>query len=403
MALTDVKVRQAKATEKPCKLADEKGLYLLITPAGSKLWKFKYRFAGKEKKLSFGAYPDVSLLEARLRRDEARTLLTRDIDPGIAKKVNKRTQQLAATNSLESVAREWYAKFSIQWTPDHGERILRRLEKDIFPWLGNRPISEITAPELLTALRRIESRGAVETAHRAHQNCSQFFRYAVATGRAERDPCGDLRGALAPVKQTHHASITDPKEIAALLRAINTYPGTFITKCALRLSPLLFVRPGELRNAEWSEIDLDQAIWQIPAEKMKMRSKHIVPLSIQALEIFKELHPLTGTGKYIFPSVRTTQRPISENTVTSALRRLGYTTDQMTAHGFRSMASTLLNEQGWNRDAIERQLAHTDRNSVRAAYNYAEFMPERKKMMQAWADYLDGLTVGAKILNFKEA
>jgi len=273
----------------------------------------------------------------------------------------------------------------------HGERILRRLEVDIFPWIGKRPISEIMAPEILAALRRIENRGAIETAHRAHQNVSQVFRYAIATGRAERDPSADLRGALEPVKKRHLASITDPKAIGDLLRAINDYKGFFVTKCALRLAPLVFVRPGELRKAEWKEINFENAEWRIPAEKMKMRSVHIVPLSMQAIAILKEVESLTGHGKYVFTGVRTIHRPMSENTVTGALRRLGYTSDEMTGHGFRSMASTLLNEQGWNRDAIERQLAHSERNDIRAAYNYAEYLPERRKMMQYWADYLDGL------------
>lgn len=391
MPLTDVKIRQAKPGEKPIKLTDEKGLYLLITPKGSKLWKFKYRFLQKEKKLSLGAYPDVSLAQARDMRDEARTQLARNVDPGALKQANKQAVQRAAENTFQSIAREWHAKFSAQWSPGHALRILRRLENDIFPWLGSLPIADITTPNILMTLRRIESRGAVETAHRAHQNCSQVFRYAVATGRVSRDPCGDLRGALAPVKQTHHASLTDPKAIAGLLRAINGYQGNFATRCALQLAPLLFVRPGELRQATWIEFSFEEAEWRIPAARMKMREQHIVPLSTQALTILRELQPLTGQSTYLFPSTRSLKRPMSENTLNAALRRLGYTKDEMTAHGFRSIASTLLNEQGWNRDAIERQLAHAERNTVRAAYNYAEFMPERKKMMQAWADYLDQL------------
>jgi len=391
MPLTDVKVRTAKPKDKPYKLADEKGLHLLITPTGARYWRFKYRFGGKEKKLALGVYPDVTLAAAREKRDEARKLLANDTDPGVAKQVAKRSKKLATANSFEAIAREWFVKFSHKWTPSHGERILIRLENDIFPWLGNRPINEITAPELLSAVRRIENRGAIETAHRTLQNCGQIFRYAIAAGQAVRDISSDLRGALRPVVKSHHASITDPKEIAKLLRAINDYEGYFVTKCALRLAPLFFVRPGELRHAEWSEIDFEKTEWRIPAHKMKMRSIHIVPLSTQAIEILKEIQVLTGTGKYIFPSVRTSQRPMSENTVLGALRRLGYTKDEMTGHGFRSMASTLLNEQGWNRDAIERQLAHAERDSVRAAYNYAEHLPERRKMMQEWANYLDEL------------
>lgn len=402
MALTDTKIRKIKPQEKAYKLADEKGLFLLVKPNGSKYWRFKYRFIGKEKLLSIGVYPDVTLADARNKRDQARRLLADDTDPGLVKQVAKRTRKLSAENSFEAIAREWFAKHSSKWVPSHAEKIIRRFERDIFPWIGNRPIREITAPDLLTALRRIENRGAIDTAHRAHQSCSQVFRYAIATGRADRDPSGDLRGALSPVKQQHHASITDPKAIGELLRNINGYQGYFITKCALQLAPLLFVRPGELRKAEWSEINFETAEWRIPAAKMKMRVLHIVPLSTQSMTILNELRALTGDGKYLFPSVRTPTRPMSENTVNAALRRLGYAKDEMTGHGFRSMASTILNEQGWNRDAIERQLAHSERDSVRAAYNYAEHLPERRKMMQDWADYLDELVAGAKIISFNK-
>ena len=268
----------------------------------------------------------------------------------------------------------------------------------MFPWIGGRPIAEINAPELLVVLRRVESRGAIETSHRALQNCGRVFRYAVATGRAQRDPSGDLRGALTPVQERHHASITDPKKVGELIRAIEGYQGEFISKCALRLAPLLFVRPGELRKAEWTEIDLDGAEWRIPGARMKMRQQHIVPLPKQAVAILRELHAVTGEKRFVFPGARTTGRSMSENTVNAALRRLGYSREEMTGHGFRSMASTLLNELGWNRDAIERQLAHAERDSVRAAYNYAEHLPERRKMMQAWADYLDALARGAKVI-----
>lgn len=403
MAVKDVKFRNAKPREKAYKIPAERGLHMLVKPNGSKCWRFKYRFLGKEKLLSIGIYPDVSFADAMEARDNARKLLTKKIDPGLNKQIEKRSAKLAAENSFEAVAREWYVKFSTKWTPSHGERILRRLEKDIFPWLGQRPISEITAQELLSALHRIENRGAIETAHRAQQNCGQVFKYAIRTGRAERDPSVDLRGALAPTRQKHHASITNPHAIGELLRAFNDYQGHFVTKCALRLAPLLFVRPGELRKAEWSEFNFATAEWRIPAEKMKMRETHIVPLSTQAIAIFKELRALTGDGQYVFPSIRTSKRPMSENTVTAALRRLGYTKDEMTGHGVRSMASTILNEQGWNRDAIERQLAHAERNSVRAAYNHAEHLPERRKMMQHWADYLEQLANEKKIVEFKVA
>jgi integrase len=398
MALTVTEVKNTKPKEKAFKLSAEKGLYLLVNPSGSKLWKFKYRFNGTEKKLSLGAYPDVGLTQAREKRDEARKHLANDIDPGVLKQSNKRARKEAAANTFEAIAREWHTKFISQWSKEHGERILIGLEKDIFPWLGRRPITEITTPEMLGALQRIEQRGAIETAHRIRSNCSKVFRYAIVSGLAERDPCYDLQGALPPIKTKHHASITDPNKIGDLLRAIESYEGFFPTKCAFRLSPLLFVRPGELRQAEWSEINFEKAEWRIPAEKMKMREVHIVPLATQAIAILQELYPLTGHGKYLFHSIRSLQRPMSENTITGALRRIGYTSEEMTAHGFRSMASTLLNEQGWNRDAIERQLSHGERNKIRAAYNYAEYLPERREMMQAWADYLEELALSRKIV-----
>ncbi len=346
-----------------------------------------------------GVYPETSLREARERRDEAKKKIESGIDPSHARKAKKESDSGADT--FETIAREWFEKFSPTWSPSHGDRIIRRLERDIFPWLGKRSIKDIKAPELLAVLRRIEARGAVETAHRASQNCGQVFRYAVATGRTEGDPSGDLRGAIPPTTTKHHASITDPKEIGGLLRAIDSYEGGLVVRCALKLAPLVFVRPGELRRAEWSEIDFEKMEWRIPAEKMKMREQHIVPLSRQALGILRELQPLTGEGKYLFPSPRSWDRPMSENAVLAALRRMGYSGDQMTGHGFRSMASTILNEQGWNRDAIERQLAHAERDEIRAAYNYAQHLPERRKMMQAWADYLDELRTDGQILPFK--
>lgn len=402
--LNDTKARNAKPQAKPYRLADEKALYLLVTPQGAKLWRMNYRYDGKQKTVAFGVYPEISLKEAREKRDEARKLLAQGIDPSAQRKAMKQAKAEISPDSFEIVAREWWAKFSPTWTAEHGERILRRFEQNIFPWIGKRPLKEITAPELLSCLRRIESRGALDTAHRAHQNCGQVFRYGVATGRCERDPSGDLRGALPPVRDKHHASITNPKAIGDLLRAIEDYQGAFVTKAAMRLAPLVFTRPGELRSAEWSEINLDQAEWRIPAEKMKMRTQHIVPLSLQALEILREIQPLTGRGRYVFPSARTPNgdRCMSENAVLAALRRMGYEKGEMTGHSFRSMASTLLNEQGWNRDAIERQLAHSEGNAVRAAYNFAEHLPERRKMMQAWADYLDGLKQGASVIPFRK-
>jgi integrase len=378
-------------------------LFLFVTPSGGKYWRFKYRFGGKEKKLAFGVYPEVSLAEAREKRDQARKMVANDVDPGVVKQAARNAIVQAAENSFQLVALEWYAKFSTKWVASHGDRTLRRLEKNVFPWIGNRPVCEIKAPELLTVLRRIENRGAIETAHRIHQICGQVFRYAIATGKAERDVSSDLRGALPPTRKRHHATIVEPKKIAELLKAIQSYEGYFVTKCALQLAPLFFVRPGELRKAEWSEFNFETAEWRIPAEKMKMRATHIVPLSAQAILILRELETLTGNSQYVFPSIRTLRRPMSDNTVLGALRRLGYSKDEMTGHGFRSMASTLLNEQGWNRDAIERQLAHAERNNIRAAYNYAEYLPERRKMMQHWADYLDILTndTSVKTLNAK--
>ena len=410
MPLTDRALRSAKPQSKTVKLFDGGGMYLEINPGGGKWWRWKYRYTGKEKRLSLGVYPDVSLKAAREKRDAARRQLAAGIDPGEARKAEKLAQ--AGAESFEVIAREWHAKFSPGWVASHGDRIMRRLEMDVFPWLGKRPIADIRAPELLAALRRIESRGAQETAHRAMQNCGQVFRYAVATGRAERDPTGDLRGALPPPKEKHHASIIEPKRIGALLRAIDDYEGYYVTKCALRLAPLVFVRPGELRQAQWPEIDLEKGEWRIPGERMKMREQHIVPLSSQAVEILRELEPLTNRGiearpnapRFVFPSARSRERAMSNNAVLAALRRMGYAKDEMTGHGFRSMASTLLHEQGWNHQVIERQLAHAERNAVSAAYNFAEHLPERRRMMQAWADYLDALKVRAEVIPlFKQA
>lgn len=397
MALSDIKIRNLKPgikpdgsnTNKAYRVTDERGLYIEVKPTGSKLWRFKYRYEGKEKLLSVGGYPDVGLKAAREARDELRKQVAAGIDPSELRKAEKLSR--AGHDSFEVVAREWHAKHKLTWSEGHANRTLTRLEQNIFPWLGAKNSNEILAPELLRALRRIESRGALETAHRVRAICSKVFRYAISTGRADRDPAADLIGALPPTKVKHHASITDPRQVGALLRSIKTYTGQFSTVCALKLAPLVFVRPQELRMAEWDEFDLERAEWRIPAEKMKMGVVHIIPLSKQALSILQELNGLTGEGKYLFPSLRSSKRPMSENTVNGALRRLGYSKDEMTGHGFRSMASTLLNEQGWNGDAIERQLAHSEQDGIRAAYNYAEYLPERIKMMQAWADYLDSL------------
>ena len=396
--LTDTAVRQAKPRDKPYKISDSAGLYLLVRSTG-KYWRMDYRFAGKRKTLALGVYPAVSLSAARKKRDEAKEHLAKDTDPSLIKAIKKQAVHHAAENTFQVIALEWHAKNIHTWAASTAHNIKRYLEKDIFPWLGNRAIKDISAPDLLAVLRKIESRGAHEKSQRCREYAGRVFRYAVATGRAERDPSNDLRGALTPVKVKHHASITDPQAIGALLRSIKGFNGSFITKCALQLAPLVFVRPGELRHAEWQEIYFDKAEWRIPDHKMKMRQLHIIPLSQQTIEILQSIHPLTGNGKYIFPSIRSISRPMSENTVNGALRRLGYEKDEMTGHGFRSMASTLLHEHGWPHEAIERQLAHAERNKVSAAYNYAEHLPKRKEMMQWWADYLGELAVGARVVN----
>ncbi len=344
-----------------------------------------------------GTYPEVSLKKSRDRRDNARQQVADGQDPSQVRQATKTAQ--ASAQSFEAVAREWVAKFSGSWAPSHASKIQRRLERDVFPWIGNRQVGEITAPELLAMLRRIESRGALETAHRAHQNCGQVFRYAVATGRAIRDPSADLRGALPPVKERHFAAVTEPAAVGALLRALDGYKGTLIVKCALRLAPLTFVRPGELRKAEWAEIDLEKAEWNIPGERMKLKRPHLVPLSKQAVSILRELYPLTGDAQYVFPSPRSPRKPMSDNAVLAAFRRLGIPKDEMTGHGFRAMARTMLDEVlGMRPDIIEHQLAHAVRDPNGRAYNRTSFSLERREMMQKWADYLDGLlTSGAKV------
>lgn len=407
MALTDIQVRSAKAKDKDYKLTDGYGLFLLVATTGGKRWRFKYRYGGKEKLLALGTYPDISLQEARNKLREARNLLANGHDPSLEKKTLKKIkaeQEAATENSFEAVAHEWHSKFSGQWSPGHAETIMDRLTRDVFPWLGNKPIMEIKPPDILAILRRVESRGALETAHRVRTICGQVLRYAVATGRAERDSAADLRGALPPVREKHHAALTDPKEVGDLLRAIDDFKGTFQVKCAMKLAPMLFVRPGELRQMEWAEIDLDNAQWNIPAEKMKMKQPHIVPLANQAVAILKDLQPLTGAGRYVFPCHRSSKKPMSNNAVNAALRRMGYTNDEMTGHGFRAMARTILDEVLQVRpDFIEHQLAHAVRDPNGRAYNRTAHLAERRKMMQTWADYLDGLKTGAKVIPFKKA
>ncbi|MGD0274707.1 MAG: integrase arm-type DNA-binding domain-containing protein [Syntrophales bacterium] len=399
MPLNNLRVRTAKPKEKPYKLSDFDSLYLLVTEKGHKWWRFRYRFGGKEKVLALGTYPEISLADARMRRDEARKQVAHGIDPGEVRKAQRAAKANMEENSFEVVAREWHSKFAPTWAVSHATKIIRRLEQDVFPWIGSRPINEIKAPELLMTLRRIESRGALDTAHRMRFICGQVFRYAIATGRAERDPAADLRGALPPTKERHLAAVTDPAQVGELLRAIEGYRGGFVTKCALRLAPLAFVRPGELRHAEWAEINLDEAVWNIPAHKMKMKEPHLVPLSNQAIECLRELHPLTGAGRYVFPSARTNSRPMSNNAVLAALRRMGFAKDEMSGHGFRAMARTILDEVLQVRpDFIEHQLAHAVRDPNGRAYNRTAHLAERRKMMQRWADYLDGLKSGAKVI-----
>ena len=399
MPLTDIAIRTAKPTDKPYKLADGGGLYLEVYPTGGKLWRLKYRFGGKEKRLSLGSYSVVSLKEARERRDNAKRLLAGGIDPSIERKTQRAATVERAANSFEIVGREWFARYSPTWAESHATKIIRRLEADIFPWLGGRPIAEITAPEVLTVLRRIEGRGALDTAHRAHQNCGQIFRYAVATGRAVRDPSGDLRGALPPAKHENFASITDPTQVAALLRAIDAFRGTLVVRSALLLAPMVFVRPGELRKAEWADFDLDAGEWRYLVTKTK--TAHLVPLATQAVAILRELHALTGHGRYVFPG-RDPKKPMSDAAVNAALRRMGYDTrTEITGHGFRAMARTILHEElHYKPEIIEHQLAHSVPDALGTAYNRTKFVKERRVMMQAWADYLDELKAGAMVSRF---
>lgn len=403
MPLSDTQCRTAKPKESAYKLSDEKGLFLIINPNGGKWWRFSYRFEQKQKTLSMGTYPDTGLREARDKRDEARKQLAAGIDPGANRKAVKVAREAENANTFEVVAREWFTKQSSSWSPGHAVKVLGRLERDLFPWLGQRPISAITAPELLSTLRRIEDRNAIESAHRVHQYSNQIFRYAIATGRTERNPAPDLKDALQSVHHKNHAAITDPKVAAGLLRAIDGYDGEIVTRCALRLAPLVFVRPGELRQAEWAEFDLDNSEWNIPPAKMKMRDAHLVPLSKQAVAILRELEPVTGAGKFVFPSARSNQRPMSNNAVLAALRRMGFAKEEMTGHGFRAMARTILDEVLQVRpDYIEHQLAHAVRDPNGRAYNRTAHLAERRKMMQLWADYLDNLKAGAEIIPLKK-
>lgn len=415
-------IKAAAAAGKPKKVSDGGGLVLDARPTGAGWWRFRYRFDGREGMLSLGVYPDVSLKDARQRRDEARKLVAAGIDPSAARKEQKQEraaeleiQRLAAEGkplpgSFEAVAREWVERVhSVKVSAGHAERTLIRFEKDAFPWLGRRPIGEIDAPELLQCLRRVEARGAIETAHRLKDACGQVFRYGIATGECQRNPAADLRDALKPVQTRHHAAIVDPQEAGKLLRAMSDYSGHPITRAALQLSAMLLLRPGELRHLEWTWIDLEAARITVPAEVMK-RSKadkadgppHVVPLATQAVEVLKGLQPLTGAGRYVFPALTSKHRCMSENTVRSALRRMGYGNDDMTAHGFRAMARTLAAERlGIASEVIEAQLAHAVPDVLGRAYNRTQFIEQRVVLMQAWADYLDRLKSGAAILQLR--
>ncbi len=400
-SLTDVRCKNAKPLAgKVQKLFDGGGLFLEVRPNGSKLWRLKYRFLGKEGLLALGAYPLVALAAARTSAIEAKRLLQEDINPAQKRKTEKQLRLVASENTLEAIAREWHLKFSPKWAPTHSSKVLLRLQKNVFPWLGARPIMEIKAPELLSALRRLEVRGKLDTARRVRQYLSSTFRYAIATGRAERDVAADLKGAIATPVSKNYASLTDPAEFGELLRAIDDYEGGLVVRTALALAPMLFCRPGDLRGMEWSELNFDAAEWRIPPARRKLKQAaklsnqtgdHIVPLAQQAIALLRDLHPLTGGSTFVFPSERSKSRPMSDGTVNAGLRSMGFSKEKITGHGFRHMASTALNEQGWSQDAIEKQLAHKDKDRIRGIYNQAKYLEERRRMMQAWADYLDSL------------
>lgn len=397
MPLSELQIKNAKPAEKAYRMADGGGLYIEISPAGGKLWRLKFRFDGKEKRLAFGSYPTVSLKAARTMREDARQLLAQGIDPAAHKQAQKAARSERNGNSFEVIAMEWFDKFKITKSEGHSSKIIARLKRDVFPWIGGMPVDGINAPEVLAVLRRIESRGAIETAHRAKGDISQVMRYAIATGRAARDPCPDLRGALTPAVPTHFAAITDPKEAGAFLRTVDGYTGTLIVRSALKLAPMVFARPGELRHMRWGDIDLDACEWRYTVTKTM--TDHLVPLARQAIEVLRELHPLTSRSQYVFAG-HDPQRPMSGNTVNAALRRMGFDTKtEITGHGFRAMARTILAEQLHVRpEVIEHQLAHKVADALGNAYNRTKFLKERKEMMQQWADYLDRLKAGAEVI-----
>ena len=403
MPLTDVKIRTTKPSEKAITLADDRGLSLQIQPNGSKWWRFRSRYAGKAKMLSLGVYPDVSLLQARERRDEARKLVADGVDPSENRKAAKAAKTERTGNSVEVVAREWLTRNSSTWASSHADKVAARLENDVFPWIGGKPIAELTPMEVLSCLRRIEQRGAIDTAHRALQNIGQVLRYAVATGRAERDVSGDLRGALPPARPGHFAAITEPLQVGGLLRRIWDVSATFPVYCALRLLPYIFVRPGELRMMRWSEIDFERAEWRYTVSKTK--TEHLVPLAVPVIAILRELEPLSGRGEFVFPGARTNGQPMSGNALNVALRRAGINTrDEQTGHGFRAVARTLLHQElGFAPEVIEHQLAHRVPDALGAAYNRTRFLEQRRAMMNTWAGYLDKLRDGAEVLPFAKS
>lgn len=383
--------------EKAYKLSDGGGLFLLVQPDNRRYWRLAYRFNGKQKLLALGVYPEVSLTEARQKKIAARALLAEDKDPGEERQAGKRARKLNAENAFEVVAAEWWEQQREKWSPEHADRVLQSLKDDVFSEFGRKPIIDIQPPDVLHMVRKIEKRGALDVASRVLQRTSSVFRYAIQTGRATINPAGELSGALKVRKPQHQASLPRT-ELPEFLKRLQTYDGYPQTILAMRLLLLTFVRPGELRGARWSEFDPGVGEWRIPAERMKMKTEHIVPLSKQAIDVLRELEPLTGRHELLFPGERQRTKPISENTLTFALYRMGYK-DRATPHGFRATASSILNEQGFNRDAIERQLAHMERNKVRAAYtHHAEYLKERRQMMQWWADYLDSLKAGGKVI-----
>ncbi len=399
MPLTDTTIKNAKPLpDKAYKLTDEKGMHLLIKPNGAKYFRLKYRFGGMEKVLALGVYPETSLKQARDKRDAAKKQLADGIDPSITRKIEKAG---GIENTFKAVAEDFLITKRNQWSDSHHRHIKECFDRDVYPWIGNRPLRDLTAVEVLATLRRIVARGAIETATRTKQFIGQAIRYGIATGRAERDVTQDLRGALPSPVKGHFPAITEPKPLGQLLRDIDTYGGSFVVRTALQLQPLIFARPANLAMAEWSEFDLDAAEWRIAADKMKMKDSHIVPLSMQAIALLRDIYPLTGKQQYVFASNQGKNREghISRESISAAIRRMGYQ-GQHTAHGFRTTASTLLHEQGYHSDMIERQLSHAERNQVKAAYNRAQHLPERRKMMQDWADYLDSLKAGAVIIPF---